>query len=376
MAISEVDQATLTAADAVRRADALYASGEWAGAERLCRQVLSVEADQFEALTMLGMIAGQTRRSSEAAELLRRAAAARPGDASVANNHGNALTDLRRFDDALASYDRALGIDPQYAEAHCNRGNALLALGRREEALASYEQALVIRPDFAAPCYNRGNALSELNRFDKALSSYDRALEIDPNYAEAWNNRGLTLRALGRPLDALASYEQALGLDPGNVEAWFNRGNALRHLKRFEQALASYARALEIRPDRPWLRGSWLHAKMQLCEWSALDAHLAQLPGEIEQGKLAVAPFTLLALVDSPALQRRAAETWARAVRRISRCRHSLGGSTGSASALDTTPPTSTIMRPRTLRRDYSKPTTGRGSKSWRSPSVPKSPMR
>jgi protein O-GlcNAc transferase len=309
-ATSDPDQATLTAADAVRRAYALCTSREWAGAERLCRLALSAEANHFEALSLLGIIAGQARRSNEAAELLRRAAVARPGDASVANNLGNALTDLARFDEALATYARALEIDPQYAEAHCNRGNALLALGRREEALSSYEGALAVKPEFAAAWYNRGNALRELNRFDTALSSYDRALDISADYAEAWNNRGLTLCALGRTHDALSSYERALTLSPRNVAALFNQGNALRYLRRFGEALASYDRALKVRPDHPWLYGSWLGARMQLCEWRDLGSHLAQLLGELRQGRRAAPPFALLALADSPTLQRRAAEIW------------------------------------------------------------------
>ncbi len=312
MAVSS-DRLNLSVAAVISEAGDLYATGEWVQAEELCRAVLGADTDCFEALNLLGMITGQTGRSGEAAELLRRAAGARPGDASVAINCGNALTDVRRFDEALGCYDRALEVDPQCPEAHCNRGNALRALGRLEEALASYERALAIKPDLAAACYNRGNALRELNRFDEALASYDRALELNPEYAQACNNRGLTLRALGRVTEALSSYDRALALSPRSVEAWFNHGNALRRLGRFDAALASYERALEIKPDHPWLRGSWLHAKMQLCEWGDLDAQLARLLAEVREGQQAVAPFTLLALLDSPALQRQAAETWMKA---------------------------------------------------------------
>ena len=57
------------------------------------------------------------------------------------NNRGNALRELKRFDEALASYDKALALKPDYAEALINRGNALLELKRFDEALASYDQA-------------------------------------------------------------------------------------------------------------------------------------------------------------------------------------------------------------------------------------------
>ena len=57
------------------------------------------------------------------------------------NNRGNALWQLKRFEEALASFDKALAIKPDFAEAPNNRGNALLELKRAGEALASYDKA-------------------------------------------------------------------------------------------------------------------------------------------------------------------------------------------------------------------------------------------
>ena len=55
------------------------------------------------------------------------------------SNRGNALYELKRFDEALASCDRALTLRPDYPEALLNRGAILHELKRFEEALASYE---------------------------------------------------------------------------------------------------------------------------------------------------------------------------------------------------------------------------------------------
>ena len=113
----------------------------------------------------------------------------RSADTEVLYNRGNALRDLKRFDDALASYDRALAIKPDYAEALNNRGVALQELKRFDDALASFDRALAIKPDYAEALNNRGNVLRDLKRFDDALASYDRALAIKPDYAFLFGER-------------------------------------------------------------------------------------------------------------------------------------------------------------------------------------------
>jgi protein O-GlcNAc transferase len=364
--------------EAMQQAAAAYNNGDLARAEQLCRSVLEAQADCFEALNLLGVIAVRTRRSEEAADLLRRAVAARPGDATAHNNYGNVLRELNRFAEALESYQRALAIKPDFAGAHYNHGDALQELGRFEAALESYERALAIRPDFAEAHINRGNALQELRRFEaalecfrralairpdypeahfnrgnalrelerlgEALDSYQRALTIRPDYAEAWNNRGNTLQQLRRLDEALECYQRALTIRPDYAEACNNQGLALHELKRFPEALDSYQRALRInpdyaeahnnrgntllaldrvvealqsfgraltiRPDYDWLYGAWLHTRMRLCDWNDLASQTETLAVRIHQANKATPPFAVLALSDSPSLQRRAAEIW------------------------------------------------------------------
>jgi predicted TPR repeat methyltransferase len=233
----------------MQRAANAYAHGDWAEAERCCRQIIAKRGNFFHALNLLGIIAAQTQRPDEAASLLGRAATTNPRDATAQNNYGNVLRDLKRFDEALASYDRALKLNPDYAEAYRNRGNMLWELKRFQAALDSFDRALKLNPDYVEAYKNRGNTLSELKRFQDALDSYDQALKLAPDDAEAHNSRGNALWELQRFADALDSCDHALKLRPDFPEAHGNRGNALRGLKRFEDALDSYDRALKLTPD-------------------------------------------------------------------------------------------------------------------------------
>ena len=328
-------------AEAMQGAAAAYGARDWARAEQLCRLILAGSTDHFEALNLLGIIKAQTLHLEEAVPLLRRAVAVRPDSATAHNNYANVLRDLQRFRDALDHYDRALALEPHYAEAYNNRGGALRALGRLDAALESYDRSIALRgdnaeahynrgvtlhdagrfvealdsyaravllhPGFAEAYYNQGIALQELRRLDEALRSYDCALQIAAS-AAAYNNRGTVLLELGRHDEALHSYDQALQLNPALADAYNNRGNALRELKRPAEALHSYERALKINPDLSWLFGAWLHTKLQLCDWADIESAVTELTSRIMQGRRATRPFTVLAVTDALAVQRRAAE--------------------------------------------------------------------
>ncbi len=329
----------------MQQAAAAYSRRDWVEAERLCRLVLNAKADYFDALTLLGIIAAQSQRMQEAAELFGRAVTANPNDALAHIKRGNALEELKRLDEALASYEQAIKLKPEYAEAYSNRGNALKELKRLDEALASYEQAIKFKSDYAEAYsnrgtvlqelkrldealasyeqaiklepgsadtyYNLGTALQELKRLDEAVASYEQAIELKPGYAVAFNNRGNALKELSRPDEALASFERAIALQPDHAEAYSNRGNALEELKRPDEALASYEQAIQLKPDLEYLYGAWLHAKTMLCDWTDVENQTAELLARIKNKDKATLPFPVLMLTSSLPLQRKAAEIWA-----------------------------------------------------------------
>jgi protein O-GlcNAc transferase len=159
----------------------MHQDGQLGEAERLYREVLKLDADDFDAIHLLGVIFVQRGQFVEGERLITQALEIDPSEPSALNNRGIALAELKRFEDAIVSYDNAIAHRPDYAEAFGGRGNALKALKRYDQAIASYDKAISLKPDYAEAFSNRGNALHELKRFDDALASYDRALQIRPN---------------------------------------------------------------------------------------------------------------------------------------------------------------------------------------------------
>src|SRR5262249_6652810 len=176
------------------------------------RQILSVAPGHFDATHLLGVALVQRRQVVAGEQLLAKALKLNPNDPSVLNNHGLALHELKRFDEALASYDRALAMRPDYADALSNRGLTLEELKRFEEALASYDKAIALKPDYAEAFNNRGHSRLLAGRFKEGWIDYEWRWETKgflskrPNIkAPTWQGEDLSRRHL------LVFFEQGLG---------------------------------------------------------------------------------------------------------------------------------------------------------------------
>ena len=312
-----------------------------------CQSLLREEPQNTEALSLLCFLSMQRRDLSAALGYIDRVIAV---DAQIALAHFNravVLDALKKPAEALASYERAIEIQPTLAEAHSNKAVTELELGRAGDALLSATRATELRADLAPAWFNRGNAHRSLSRWVEALADYNRAIELQPRYPEAYCNRGIAESALRRRCVALASFRRSLALRPDSLNALVNYGNAQRESRQWKEAVQSYERAISLDarcaeahagrgaalrrlgrlPEalesvrkayqlEPQLRagfGQVLYQKLRMCDWQGLDADLGQLAERIRRGEPAATPFEVIGCLDSPSLQRTAAENHVRA---------------------------------------------------------------
>lgn len=270
---------------------------------------------ELAALLTAAEDATRAGRREEALDLYGGLLEREPGHALAHYKRGNVLKDLARPEAAVASYDAAIALDPAYANAYCNRGVVLATLGRFEAARQSYDRAIALNPGDALAHYNRSAVLIELADPTEALASLDRAITINPTYAEAHCNRGTLLKQLKRLPEALASFDRALSVHPDFYQAHLQRGNLLNEQRAWVPAIQSFREALRLQPDSPFLRGVLQHCRMHLGDWTNLETELEQLTRAIEAGEAVSPPFPLAALLDSPRIQRKAAQIWVRECR-------------------------------------------------------------
>jgi tetratricopeptide (TPR) repeat protein len=170
-----------------------HQSGNLAQAEILYRQVLQSNANQPDALHLLGLIAKQKGDLKTAAHLMRKALNFNPNYVEAFVNLGATLQEQAQFDDAADCYRKALALRPNYAEVHSNLGVVLKAQENLCEAANSFVNALAIRPDFSEAFANLDALLKEMATPDEALIYYRKVLVISPENIAAQQGAYLAL---------------------------------------------------------------------------------------------------------------------------------------------------------------------------------------
>ncbi len=256
-----------------------FDNGNLNESKKLCLKILKEEPKNFDILHLLGIISFK-------------------------------LEDYKNSADLIA---KAVTINPKDAEAYNNQALVLKKINKLEDAIESLNQAIKIKPDFIQAYNRRGHLLVELNQLDDALENFNKAIEINPNFAEAYNNRGNILNKLNRHTESIESYDKAISINPNFAEAYNNRGGVQKDLKLYEAAHESYEKAIKIKPNLDFLLGSLIYTKLHLCNWKSFDENLKKIEENIIKGNKSLTPFSSLLLLNSPSLQKKAAEIYFKA---------------------------------------------------------------
>ena len=191
-------------------------------------------------------------------------------EAGSGDNLGNAFYEVGRFDDAITAHQQARDVfqelGDRHGEAHAlnNLGNALQRIARYDEAITVLWQARNISQELGdrhgegMACINLGNALIGANRGNKAITAIEQAChllqELGDRHgeAQAWESLGNALLQMARYDEAIAAHQQARDIHQefgdGYREAgsWTNLGNALNGLGRFDDAITAHQQALDM----------------------------------------------------------------------------------------------------------------------------------
>jgi len=204
----------------------LHRQGRLPDAERLYRDILSVEPSHRDALHLLGVAAYQGGRHAEALDLIR----------------------------------RAIALDGSHATFHNSLGAVHQALGDLPSAVAAYRTSLMLDMDHADAHGNLALALRQMGHLAEAVATLRRAVMLAPRNPVLLNSLGVSLRAIGSVAESVECYRRALAAREDFWEAHSNLGNLLKDQCLFDAALVHYQRAIELAPDKPIVRSNLLCA--------------------------------------------------------------------------------------------------------------------
>jgi len=176
-------------------------------------------ADCYSSLGGLGFVpASETfPRAKEAAEK------ALALDDTLAEAH-TSLAIIKTFYEwdwsgAESEFQRAIALNPSYADAHQFYGLALSDMGRFEEAIAEEKRGLELDPLSLIANFDMGEALYYGRQYDKAIEQLQKTLDLDPNYVPAHYFIGDAYLQKSMYKEGIASFGKALAISPDNTQA-------------------------------------------------------------------------------------------------------------------------------------------------------------
>ncbi len=198
----------------------------------------------------------------------------------------------------------------------------LFELKDYSKSIEKWKKAIDLNSNYFQAYDNLANAFLNLKKYVEALEYFHKAIKINPSAFHVYNNIGNTLTKLNKYKESLDFYDKAIKIKPDNIYGHIFKGHVLTELGKLSESLECYNSAYIINPEHPLLLGYVVHTKTKICDWDNYGADIDLIKNSLEKGKKATYPFTILTILDSPALQKKTAEIWTEQFEKIYKKSH------------------------------------------------------
>jgi tetratricopeptide (TPR) repeat protein len=248
-----------------------YRKGDYLKAAEYFKQATVENADDKEAIQLLGLSYYRAGRPAEAIPYLEKVLTWYPqanvdgsyvlGNAYIqAKDYPNARKAFARmFDvppDSGASYlftarmlfrqeftpvaeeyaQKAIVADPKLPLAHQLLGEIQMFQSKIPDAVASFQQELAINPASPTTYYKLADAYSRIQKYDEAERLLQRSIWLDANSTGPYILLGKVLEKKGEPTLAIGYLQRAATMDPNNPMTHQLLGQAYRDLGKPDEA--------------------------------------------------------------------------------------------------------------------------------------------
>ncbi|HVP53912.1 MAG TPA: tetratricopeptide repeat protein [Candidatus Eisenbacteria bacterium] len=261
---------------------AYYKKGDYLKAAEYLKQATSEDANDKEAIQLLGLSYYLAGRPAEAIPYLEKVQTWYPRaniDASYvlgvsyiqAKDYPNACKAFAKmFDvapDSGAAYlftarmlfrqefipiaeeyaQKAAAADAKLPLAHQLLGEIHMFSSKIPEAVADFQKELAINPAYPAAYYKLGDAYSRVQKYDDAERQLQRSIWLDASSTGPYILLGKVLEKKGEPVLALRTLQRAANMDPNNPMTHQLLGQAYREIGKPDEAERELKLAEQLR---------------------------------------------------------------------------------------------------------------------------------
>ncbi|HEY3346180.1 MAG TPA: tetratricopeptide repeat protein [Nitrospirota bacterium] len=238
------------------KADAALSAGDAAGAEKMYKSLLEMDADDVQVRFLHAKSLIALKQFDGAIYELKRVQELDPSFRGTKTRLGDIYYKQAKYNDAIDQYLLALDEDPKDKEAHLGIGNCYAKQDMFEGAITELSKAIELRPDYADAYATLGFVYYKKSDFEQARETLAKAIELNPSLPEGRYYMGLVYGVLGAEErdskkrqdffdKSIESFRKAVTLRRDYPEAHadlgvalYSRGSVARAVEEFKTALS------------------------------------------------------------------------------------------------------------------------------------------
>lgn len=199
-------------------------------------------------------------------------------------------------------YQKIIKNEPKNFQAKNLLGIIFFSKKKYFESIKLIKDSISINPKNFSAYNNLGNIFKELKKYDQAIKFYKNAIELKENYAIGFFNLAQIYKITSNFNLALDCYNKAILFDKNFYDAYYNLAELLEISKNYDDALYFYNQLLKLKPDYPYLLGTIVNLKLQICDWANFDDSLKEIRNNIKKKQVSK-PLDIVFLFDSLEIQ-------------------------------------------------------------------------